>query len=176
MEPIMYAPVNPRLYKSNEDWHEDLKKSLHEYLGKRADQYVIDELVNIDTYRNDQVDALTYYFTFKNIIGYSKGENKPMKKYDIDFAAKKAEIEAVYNKAVTDAKEAKERAMLEAEKAHDMAKLMEEKKETAMALKAEYDAYIDAGFSPTQAEAFVMKTKDAIINPIYPVTCGIGNV
>lgn len=160
MKPIMYTPVNPQCYKLNEKWRENLKKSLHECLGKRADQYVIDELANIDTYRNDQVDALTYYFALTNTLGYSKGENKPMKKYDIDFAAKRAEIEAIYNKAVTDAKEAKERAMLEAEKAHDMAKLMEEKKEAAMALKVEYDAYIDAGFTPKQAEAFVMKTKE----------------
>lgn len=176
MKPIMYTPVNPQCYKLNEKWREDLKKSLHECLGKRADQYVIDELVNIDIYRNDRLDAFTYCFAFKNTLGYLKGENKPMKKYDIDFVAKKTEIEAIYNKAVADAKDAKEKAMLEAEEARDLAKLREEKKDAAMALKVEYDAYIDAGFTPKQAEAFVMKTKDAIINPIYPVTCGIGNV
>lgn len=153
MADLKYIPVNPTIYKS-------------EYLGKQADQYIIDELVDIR--RIDALDDVTYLFK-NGTIGFMKGETKTMKKYDIDFVAKKEEIEATYKKAIAEAQEAKELAMLEAEEIRDKAKLVEEKKAAAMALKTEYDAYIDAGFSPKQAEAFVMKTKDALLIPAYPV-------
>lgn len=169
---ITYNPVNITIYKDDRSWIDKLKRNLHEnHFGKQADQYIIDELVDIR--RNDALDAVTYIQRanlFKNGIGFMKGETKTMKKYDIDFVAKKEEIEATYKKAIAEAQEAKELAMLEAEEIHDKAKLVEEKKAAAMALKMEYDSYIDAGFTPKQAEAFVMKTKDTLSIPIYPVT------
>ena len=162
---IAYTPVNPTIYKDDRSWIDKLKRNLHEnHFGKQADQYIIDELVDIR--RNDALDTVL----FKNGIGFTKGETKTMKKYDIDFVAKKEEIEATYKKAIAEAQEAKELAMLEAEEIHDKAKLAEEKKAAAMALKMEYDSYIDAGFTPKQAEAFVMKTKDTLSIPVYPVT------
>lgn len=161
---IAYIPVNPTIYEDDRYWIDDLKNSLSEHLGKQADQYIIDELVDIR--RNDALDTVL----FKNGIGFMKGETKTMKKYDIDFVAKKEEIEATYKKAIAEAQEAKELAMLEAEEIRDKAKLAEEKKAAAMALKMEYDSYIDAGFTTKQAEAFVMKTKDTLSIPVYPAT------
>ena len=140
MNILKYAPVNPTIYKDDRSW--------------------IDEF-----FKYDALDAVTYIQRanlFKNGIGFMKGENKTMKKYDIDFVAKKEEIEATYKKAIAEAQEAKELAMLEAEEIRNKAKLAEEKKTEAMALKMEYDSYIDAGFTPKQAEAFVMKTKDHV--------------
>lgn len=171
MTVLKYIPVNPTIYEDDRYWIDDLKKSLSEHLGKQADQYIIDELVDIR--RNDVLDTVTYFQRanlFKNGIGFMKGETKTMKKYDIDFVAKKEEIEATYKKAIAEAQEVKELAMLEAEEIRDKAKLAEEKKAAAMALKMEYDSYIDAGFTPKQAEAFVMKTKDTLLIPVYPVT------
>lgn len=164
---ITYNPVNITIYKDDRSWIDEVRKNLDEcHFGKQADQYIIDELVDIR--RIDALDAVTY--SFKNVIGFMKGENKTMKKYDIDFVAKKEEIEVTYKKAIAEAQEAKELAMLEAEKIRDTAKLAEEKKAAAMALKMEYDSYIDAGFTPKQAEAFVMKTKDTLPFSVYPVT------
>lgn len=127
----------------------------------------------LDRTERDAIDACRYAFNILNrsfkstqdleIAKYSvKGETELMTQYDIwvQNKIKKGELpmntyDVAYNEKKAAAQKAYDEALVAARKEKEEAAQKEANDIAAKTLKGMYDAYVNAGFTPEQAEKFV---------------------
>lgn len=101
----------------------------------------------------DKSELMTQYDIWVQSI-ISKGE-LPMNTYDVAYNEKKAAAQKAYDEAMIEAKKEKEEAAQK--EANDNA---------AKVLKGLYDSYVNAGFTPEQAEKFVTIALEKVASKI----------
>lgn len=122
-------------------------------------------------YESDAIDACRYAFENlklslrsaqdREIAKYSvKDKSELMTPYDIWEQNKKGELpmntyDVAYNEKKAAAQKAYDEVMLAAKKEKEAAAQKEANENAAKTLKGMYDAYVNAGFTPEQAEKFV---------------------